>query len=340
MFFGSVPPMEAVGGLLPHRVMAAGAQFSKGHVLSLEDCHALRHAGLESVTIVRLSQDDISEDIAAFRIGQAAAGAGIRVAEPFTGRANLFAEQAGLLVVDGALVDALNALDEAITLATLMPFACVDAGEMVGTVKIIPFAVPEAQVRAAEEALDKGQALRLAPFVGARVGVISLTAPALKASVIDKTLLVTKERLARFGAALAFEARVPQDQGALTGVLRGLDAGRFDILILFGAAAITDRRDVIPASILASGGRISHLGMPVDPGNLLLLAELSGKPVIGAPGCARSPRENGFDWILSRLCAGLLVGKSDIQRLGVGGLLKEIVTRPQLRAGEGRVGEG
>ena len=42
-----------------------------------------------------------------------------------------------------------------------------------------------------------------------------------------------------------------------------------------------------------------HLGMPVDPGNLLLLGELDGKPVIGAPGCARSPKENGFDWVLS-----------------------------------------
>ena len=72
--------------------------------------------------------------------------------------------------------------------------------------------------------------------------------------------------------------------------------------------------------------------MPVDPGNLLLVAEANGRPVLGAPGCARSPKENGFDWVLMRLLAGLPIRRSDITGLGVGGLLMEIVTRPQPRA--------
>src|SRR5690606_3963720 len=87
----------------------------------------------------------------------------------------------------------------------------------------------------------------------------------------------------------------------------------------------------VPAGIRAAGGRVLHLGMPVDPGNLLLLGELDGRPVIGAPGCARSPRENGFDWVLARLLAGLRVGPEDISGLGVGGLLMEIASRPQPR---------
>ncbi len=72
--------------------------------------------------------------------------------------------------------------------------------------------------------------------------------------------------------------------------------------------------------------------MPVDPGNLLLIGELRGVPVLGAPGCARSPRENGFDWVLERLCADVPVTRADIQAMGPGGLLMEIVTRPQPRA--------
>jgi molybdenum cofactor cytidylyltransferase len=71
--------------------------------------------------------------------------------------------------------------------------------------------------------------------------------------------------------------------------------------------------------------------MPVDPGNLLLLADVRGRPLLGAPGCARSPKENGFDWILMRLLAGLEVPREAITGLGVGGLLMEIVTRPQPR---------
>src|SRR5206468_3062228 len=42
-------------------------------------------------------------------------------------------------------------------------------------------------------------------------------------------------------------------------------------------------------------------------------------------------KENGFDWVLMRLLAGLEVPREAITGLGVGGLLMEIVTRPQPR---------
>jgi molybdenum cofactor cytidylyltransferase len=96
---------------------------------------------------------------------------------------------------------------------------------------------------------------------------------------------------------------------------------------IFGASAITDRRDVIPAALEAAGGTIEHFGMPVDPGNLMLVGEVDGWTVLGAPGCARSPKENGFDWVLQRVMAGIAVKRADITGLGVGGLLMEIVQR-------------
>src|SRR5204862_2840488 len=104
-----------------------------------------------------------------------------------------------------------------------------------------------------------------------------------------------------------------------------------ELVIVFGASAIADRRDVIPAAIERVKGQVEHFGMPVDPGNLMLIGQVAGRPVIGAPGCARSPKENGFDWILMRMLAGLKVPRTAIAGLGVGGLLMEIVTRPQPR---------
>ena len=104
-------------------------------------------------------------------------------------------------------------------------------------------------------------------------------------------------------------------------------------ILVFGASAIADRRDVIPAALEAAGGRVEHLGMPVDPGNLLMIGAIGPVPVIGAPGCARSPKENGFDWVLMRLLAGLDVTREDVTGMGVGGLLMEIVSRPQPREG-------
>lgn len=333
MFFGRVPVADAEGGLLPHRITAGEITLPKGHVLVAAECEALKQAGLQTITIARLEAGDLGEDEAAHRLAKATGDASIAVAEAFTGRANLFAGADGLLVVEPQRIDALNTLDEAMTIATLPPFARVRAGEMVGTVKIIPFALPERSVIAGEAVLG-GEALRIAPFLGLRAGVISLIAPGLKPSVIEKTLRITDERLGSVAARRVFEHRIEQDELALSALLSSLDPQSFDTLIIFGAAAITDRRDVIPASIVRAGGTITHLGMPVDPGNLLLLAEFHGKPVIGAPGCARSPRENGFDWVLARICAGLKVSCADIQRMGVGGLLHEIETRPQRRSGE------
>jgi len=133
------------------------------------------------------------------------------------------------------------------------------------------------------------------------------------------------------------EERVAHEAPALTSAIQAT-APLCDLLIVYGASAITDRRDVIPASLEAAGGRIEHFGMPVDPGNLLLVGALMRDgveiPVLGAPGCARSPKENGFDWVLHRLLAGLPVTGADIRRMGVGGLLMEIVSRGQPRTGE------
>jgi len=333
MFFGRVPPLEAEGAILAHQVKAGDAVFKKGHRLREEDCAALHAARIPAITIARLEAGDVEEDEAAASLAGMLKGPGLRIDAAFTGRANLFAEAAGLFLVDAARIHAFNRLDDALTLATLPPYKRVAAGEMVATIKIIPFALPGALVEAGKAALGAG-ALALSPFRPRRVGMIALTLPSLKESVLDKTCAVTKARVEALGGSLAFEARVPHEEAALGAALAALDPETYDILLIFGAAAITDRRDVVPRAVEAQGGAIIHLGMPVDPGNLLLLAELHNKPVIGAPGCARSPRENGFDWVLARLFADVPVSRADLQAMGVGGLLMEIISRPQPRAGK------
>jgi molybdenum cofactor cytidylyltransferase len=190
----------------------------------------------------------------------------------------------------------------------------------------------EAKLRdAAVKAAGHG-ALRIAPYVIKRVGVVSTLLPGLSPKVVDKTLRVTSERLAPAGATIIAERRVPHDEAALAAAIKELLGLGAELVIVFGASAIADRRDVIPAAITEIGGAIEHFGMPVDPGNLLLIGSANGVPVLGAPGCARSPVENGFDWVLMRLLAGLKVTRAELTGMGVGGLLMEIVTRPQPRA--------
>jgi len=336
MRFGSVPMAEAAGGIAVHSVRHGELVLKKGTVIGLAEIETLVAAGVARIMVVRLDPDDVGEDAAAATIACAAAGADVRIDAPFTGRANLFAEAAGVLVVERSGIDALNAVDEAITIATLPAYKPVAAGEMVATVKIIPYAVPS-RVLARACAGMPGPLVRVAPYRLAKVGVVSTELPGLAAQVIDKTLRITGERLRPMGAVIAAEVRVPHEAEALADALRQMVEIGVELVVVFGASAIADRRDVIPTAIEAAGGMVDRLGMPVDPGNLLLVGSLGEVPVLGAPGCARSPRENGFDWVLARLVAGLPVTRADITGFGVGGLLTEIVTRPQPRAGRPRL---
>jgi molybdenum cofactor cytidylyltransferase len=205
-------------------------------------------------------------------------------------------------------------------------------GEMIATVKIIPFAVADdVYIRAMQTVEAAKPLVRVAPYTIRKVGVVSTLLPGLSPKVVDKTLKITEERLAPAGARIVAERRVPHDQAALATAIKDVQRAGAELVIVFGASAIADRRDVIPAAIEAVGGTIEHFGMPVDPGNLMLIGQAHGRPVLGAPGCARSPKENGFDWVLMRLLAGLPVTRADITGMGVGGLLMEIVTRPQPR---------
>src|SRR5260370_25385085 len=155
---------------------------------------------------------------------------------------------------------------------------------MIATVKLIPSGV-EAKLRDGAGRAASGGALRIAPYVIKRVGVVSTLLPGLSPKVVEKTLRVTAERLAPAGAAIMAERRVPHDEAALAAAIKellGLGAG---LVIVFGASAIADRRDGIPAAITGIGGAIEHFGMPGDPGHLLFIGNPAGVPALGAPGC-------------------------------------------------------
>jgi molybdenum cofactor cytidylyltransferase len=327
MQFGEVPVGTAEGALLVHSLRLGKTALKKGRILSAADIADIAAAGIDEITVVRLEPGDVREDPAASRIAAAVAGPGIITASAFTGRANLYAETKGLLVFERERLDQLNLVDEAVTLGTLPPYTVVEPKQMVATVKIIPFAVPEdAVARCAGIAVEGGKLLRVATFRPLAVGMVQTRLPGLKESILDKTREVTQGRLDALGCRLASERRCAHKTRELAvEIAAAIDD--IDMLLIHGASAIVDRRDVIPAAVEAAGGTIDHFGMPVDPGNLLLLGHVKGKPVLGLPGCARSPKVNGFDWVLERLVAGLPVGRREIMSMGAGGLLAEIPAR-------------
>lgn len=332
MHFGPRPLPECLGALLAH----ATPPFKKGHRLTDADCALLAAAGHHQVIVAALEADDLHEDAAATRLAEALAGPGLRAEAAFTGRVNLFATEAGLVVLDRAALEALNRRDERLTLATLPPLAAVQAGDMVATIKIIPFAVPEVLVAQAIAALPP-DALRLAPFRPLRPILLHTLLPETKASLAEKAHSVTAARLAALGSPLPPVRTLPHRHAAVAAALRQAAAEGFDPILIMGASAVADRADVIPAGIEQAGGRVHQVGMPVDPGNLLILGQIGDARVLGLPGCARSPKLNGFDWVVQRFAAGLAVTAADLRAMGIGGLLMEIPSRPQPRRAEPEV---
>ena len=331
MQFGQIEIDQAEGAIFAHSLRLPSLTLRKGDIVDAQAIAALRSSGVKEIAGARLEPGDIGENEVARRIAQRLGGDHVEARAAFTGRCNLFATRNGLLRVDAMRIDRVNAIDEAITTATLAPLRRVAEGEMVATVKIIPFAIG-AQTYARACAATNQPALAISPFTLRRAGVISTRLPGLKSATIAKTIHNLEARLSRAGAPLVSRAEVPHEAEALTIALRAVER-QCDVIVIFGASAIVDRRDVVPTAIEAAGGQIEHFGMPVDPGNLLLLGTLRGLPVIGAPGCARSSKENGFDFVLDRVLAQLPIKGADIRRLGVGGLLGEIGSRPQPRDG-------
>ena len=331
MKFGPVAIEAARGCILAHGVKHAGGMFKKGRVLSADDVAALQAAGVHHVTVARLEADDVAEDIAARALALASAGKGVLAQQAFTGRANVHAKRFGLAVIDAERVRAINHIDESLTIATLPQFALVAERQMVATIKVIPFATPRWVLDKALAIVGDRPLVEVMPFVKQKVALIITTLAQTKGSIIAKTEEVTRARLMALGLSLAAVETVPHTEEQVRDAIARQTAAGSDLILVFGASAIVDRADVIPAAVVGAGGHVVHLGMPVDPGNLLMLGEANGVPVVGVPSCARSPKRNGFDWVLERLCTGLSVTREDLMDMGEGGLLAEIPSRPSPR---------
>ena len=332
MIFGPTPLEEARGAVLAHTVRLPGRVLKKGTVLDEDGIAALREAGRRDVIAARLEAGDVPEDEAADRIANLLLAPLIARSRASTGRVNLFAESAGLFIADATLIDRINQVDESVTVATLPSRSVVAAKEMLATIKIIPFAVPGA-VLSVIEALAKGrQAVSVQPFRPLSVGLVLTELPGIKESVMEGAVEATEARVQGLLGTLLPVERVRHEEGPVAEALARLRKAGADLLLIAGASAVVDRRDVGPAAILRAGGAIEHFGMPVDPGNLICLGRVGDVPAMVLPGCARSPKLNGFDWVLQRIFAGERVTPRDIMGMGVGGLLKEIELRPLPRA--------
>ncbi len=328
MRFGPVPLSQALGAVLAHSVPLAQGRLRKGVVLGPEDMAALAAAGLAEVTVARLGAGDVHEDAAALALARALVpdpvAAGLILRAVGTGRVNIHADVTGVAEVQAERIAALNAVDPMITVATVPPWHRMAQDEMVATVKIISYGVDGAALELACHAAADG--LRMRPVALTRAVLIQTT---VEGDDGEKGHRAIMTRLAALNVAMAPKVVVPHHQQDLTNAIGAVSGA--DLILILTASATSDPGDVAPEALRQAGGEVTRFGMPVDPGNLLFIGHLGAVPVIGLPGCAKSPALNGADWVIGRVVCGVPVTSTDIASMGVGGLLKEIPTRPHPR---------
>jgi molybdenum cofactor cytidylyltransferase len=217
-------------------------------------------------------------------------------------------------------------------IATLSEHAECLAQQAVASIKVIPFAVPRQQLDGALGIAESGRpAIDLRAFRPRSAALILTRTEGLKESLLSSTSRVTLERVSALGGKIVSEARCGHTVAEVSSAISSAMAMSPDLVLICGASITVDPADIIPSAIVECGGTIDHFGMPVEPGNMLLLAHIDDCPVINLPGCSRSSKLNGLDWVMQRMAAGLAIGKTEILSMGVGGLVKDISHRWRMR---------
>lgn len=338
MKFEPVSLEQAVGKILGHNATGRDGRriFRKGRPLSVEDIDQLRELGRKTVYVAQLEPGDVDEDTAAGRIAERLFREYFRLAGPSTGRANLYTTVQGVIRVDVERLTALNRCD-GVTLATLRHNSVASEGKIAATLKILPYAIPDAIVELAENlASHGGPLITMDPLRPQRVSLILSGSPHATERIVRSFESALSERLEALGSGIDTVDFVlldeEEDEANLASMLARRVREGAQLVILAGETAIMDRHDIAPRAVERAGGRVICYGAPVDPGNLLMLAELGDTPVMGAPGCARSPKDNIVDLVLPRLLVGDHLDRDDIIAFAHGGLLEDVPERPSPRS--------
>jgi molybdenum cofactor cytidylyltransferase len=338
MKFGPTVVDNALGKILGHNIADRDGKriLRKGRMITDEDIELLRALGRATVYVAELKTDDVSENVAAERVATATAGKNLRLSAAVTGRVNLYATMSGVLRVNLSVLNKINTL-EGITIATLATNKMIVAGKIAATVKILPYALPPSSIISAEKFADSGfPILQVDKILLSRVGLILSGSSSVQDRVVNSFKSSLQRRLNLLEADIVKVSYVPLEDEAgereLALTIRNQIQAGCQLLILAGETAIMDIQDIAPRAVERAGGEVICYGAPVDPGNLLMLAQLGTVPILGAPGCVRSPKTNIVDLVLPRLLAGEQLSRADIVQFGHGGLLEDVPERPLPRS--------
>jgi len=320
----SIPVEEAVGSILCQDITRIvpdefkGRAFRKGHLITAEDVPELLKLGKEHLYVWESKPGEIHEEEAALRIARATVGPNISYSETYEGKSTFKATARGLFSVNVDLVDRINDI-EYVTLATLPDNYPVEEGRQLAGTRVIPLMIEEEKLFQVEALCREfGPAVQVKPYQPLKVGIVTTGSEIFKGRIKDCFGPVIRKKVAAFGGEVLEQIFCPDEMDAIVAAVDKLRTMGAELILLTGGMSV-DPDDLTPAAIRATGAEVVTYGVPVQPGNMFMLAYLEGTVLMGVPGCAMYFRTTILDVVLPRIFAGDRVTRPELVRLGVGG---------------------
>ncbi len=280
----------------------------------------LQTEGMEQVWVTELEDGEVSEDEAVMTVAQAMGCGALEIRLAAGGRANLFTTEESCVLVDDDLLKQINCTSS-IVIATSLNFSFAKVGARVATVKSAPFAVAHSQMEAVMSILrERGPILQARPIRRPQIGVI-YTDPANGDRARALFEPVMRQRLERFNASPSFVLNAVEDEIAVSRALVHMLRSKPSGILIASTTAPAGPDDVIGRAMSRVECHIEKFLAPVEPGNLLLLGYKDDVPIVSAPGCFRSARNNVVDLVLPPMLSRYRLSGWELASLGHGGLL-------------------
>ena len=332
MRFKEISIFEANGCILPFSIKlkknGQDINLGKGTIINKEIIKLLKENNLSKILCFKMYLNEVHENIASEKISKNLISSHhkhLTFKNYFTGRTNVIAKSNGIFYYDEQQLVKINSVSSSVAIGALKPFSVVQKGQSLSTIKIIPFSIQKKYIEKIK--IFGKNCFKLAVFKKMKVGLIQTFNQKTKMTVLDKTKMVMEDRLNKCGVNRLKEYRVPHNHFDLNKKILELLKTDIELILIFGANAIKNKDDIIPKTISDIGGKILRFGMPVEPGNLILISTVIKENnekiyIIGMPTCARSPKENGADWVLQRIISDLKISQNTINKMSIGGLIK------------------
>jgi molybdenum cofactor synthesis domain-containing protein len=340
-----IKAVDAVGHILCHDItqiikdVTKDVVFKKGHVIREEDIPVLLSVGKENIYIWEKHEGMLHENEAAEILYNICKNEYMKPSSVKEGKIEVIADADGLFKLDAERLNKINSLGE-MMIATRHGNTIVKKGDKLAGTRVIPLIIEEEKMIKAQEIGAGIPLMSIMQFKHKKVGIVTTGSEVFNGRIKDTFGPVVREKFIEFDTEILGQTIVDDNKEGITAaVLSYIEKGA-DIVVCTGGMSV-DPDDCTPGAIKDTGAEIITYGAPVLPGAMILISyyDRKGKkvPIIGLPGCVMYAKRTIFDLILPRIMADDSLNKSDIDRLGQGGLCLncDICTYPNCGFGKG-----